>query len=277
MDCGVSPKALVLDLLRVAAPRAIPVRSFVEIGALFGLTGNAVRVAVTRLVGAGLVESDERGSYRLTAAAAPLSAHVEAWRLGENRMRAWSGDWLAVSLAPIASRTARRRSERALARLGYRAAMDGVWLRPDNLAEPRAAMNAKLAELGLEGGARHFIARDFEHDLVARWSVELWHSESTASAQRAMHERLEVSRKKVAKMPVGPAAVETFLLGGAAIRLLSTDPLLPPEIADSAARAALTAAMLEYDRVGRAVWTALGSEAVERSAPVHVVHAGALS
>jgi phenylacetic acid degradation operon negative regulatory protein len=192
-------------------------------------------------------------------------------------MRAWQGEWLAVSLPPSTSRTARRRSDRALERLGYRAALDGVWLRPDNLAEPRAAMNAKLAELGLEAGARDFVARGFEDDLVARWAAELWHCRATASAQRAMKKRLELSRKKVIRMPVGPAAVETFLLGGSAIRLLSIDPLLPPEIADDSARAALTDEMLRYDQVGRAIWAALGSEAIARSAPAHVLHAGGLS
>jgi phenylacetic acid degradation operon negative regulatory protein len=222
------------------------------------------------------VESDERGLYRLAPAAAPLSAHVEAWRRGERRVRPWSGEWLAVWLPKSAARAARRRSERALERVGYRAALGGIWVRPDNLAEPRSTTSDKLAELGLEPGAQAFVAHAFEAELTARWRRDLWQPAKLAAAQRAMRKRLELSRDKVAHMPTGPAAVETFLIGGAAIRLLSTDPLLPAEIADLSERAALTEAMLEYDLVGRTIWAGLGRDAVHQSAPAHLSLAGGL-
>ena len=273
-DREVTPRSLVLDLLRVAEARAIAVRALVEIGALFGFTGNSIRVAVTRLVGAGLVESDERGSYRLTPQAAPLSAHVEGWRRGEGRLRAWSGEWLAVWLPRSAARPERRRSERASSMLGLRPGLTGIWVRPDNLAEPRSATVAKLRELGLESDAHAFSATDFDAELVHRWRVELWKPRELALAQRSMRRRLETSARKVERMPVGPAAVETFLLGGAAIRLLSTDPLLPAEIADPGERAELTRAMLDYDAIGRKIWQALGSEVARRSAPAHLTLLG---
>jgi phenylacetic acid degradation operon negative regulatory protein len=242
----------------------------VEIGELFGLTGNAVRVSVTRLLGAGLLESDERGSYRLSARAAPLSAHVEAWRLGERRVRPWNGEWLSVWLPRSAPRSRRAQSERALGLVGHRAGLAGIWVRPDNLAESPEATARKLAELGLEAEARSFRAHDFDAELVELWKRELWQTKTLVAAQRAMRQRLEQSRRKIHCLPVGPAAVETFLLGGAAIRLLSTDPLLPSEIADTAERAALTAAMLDYDRAGRGIWAKLGSEIVHQAAPAHL-------
>ncbi len=48
--------------------------------------------------------------------------------------------------------------------------------------------------------------------------------------------------------------VETFRVGGQAIRQLVLDPLLPREMLDPEARSRLLAAMIEYDRFGRAFW-----------------------
>jgi hypothetical protein len=48
--------------------------------------------------------------------------------------------------------------------------------------------------------------------------------------------------------------VESFLLGGQAIRQLALDPLLPEPIVAAADRAALVETMRTYDRLGRACW-----------------------
>jgi phenylacetic acid degradation operon negative regulatory protein len=48
--------------------------------------------------------------------------------------------------------------------------------------------------------------------------------------------------------------VESFQLGGDAIRRLALDPLLPDALLPSAERAQLLAAMRRYDRAGRACW-----------------------
>lgn len=75
-----------LDLLRVTDAGALPVRALVATAERFGFTSNAVRVALARLAAEGLVESDERGSWRLAPSTDPLSQHVEAWRYASERM-----------------------------------------------------------------------------------------------------------------------------------------------------------------------------------------------
>ena len=50
--------------------------------------------------------------------------------------------------------------------------------------------------------------------------------------------------------------VESFRVGGAALRALATDPLLPEPIVPARERAALVAAMRDYDAFGRASWSA---------------------
>ena len=94
MSGAVTPRTVVLNAVRVTSEQALPISRLVTIGSLFGFTANALRVAVARLVADGLLESDERGFYRLGSRAAAVQAHVEDWRKGEARMRTWKGEWL---------------------------------------------------------------------------------------------------------------------------------------------------------------------------------------
>ena len=48
--------------------------------------------------------------------------------------------------------------------------------------------------------------------------------------------------------------VESFLLGGRALRQLVFDPLLPEAIAPAEARAELLETMRDYDVLGRTAW-----------------------
>ena len=63
---------------------------------------------------------------------------------------------------------------------------------------------------------------------------------------------------------------ESFRIGGAVLRLLAHDPLLPEPIVIAAERTALVAAMRAYDAIGRASWSDfLSSHGVRHSkAPV---------
>lgn len=243
-----------LDLLRVTEAGALPVRALVATAARFGFTSNAVRVALARLAAEGLVESDERGSWRLAPSTSPLSQHVEGWRLGEKRRRAWRGDWLAAWLPKGAVRGDRARSRRALTLLGFREGLDALWVRPDNLARPFGAVRQSLVALGLEAGAEVFAAHDFSDALVTAWRARLWDTRALDRGYRDARVELERSQTRVGRLPRDRAMVETFLLGGRAIRILATDPLLPDEILPGTERAALHAAMLDYDVLGRRVW-----------------------
>jgi hypothetical protein len=62
---------------------------------------------------------------------------------------------------------------------------------------------------------------------------------------------------RLEKLSAGEAMVESFNVGGRALRQLILDPLLPEEIHPTAEREALFAAMTEYDRLGRLAWAEL--------------------
>ncbi|MEM6991534.1 MAG: PaaX family transcriptional regulator [Myxococcota bacterium] len=272
----ISPKSLVLDLLRVA-PGAESVKGLCEVGALFGFTSNAVRVAVTRLVARGLVESDERGSYRLAAVANPRSDFVERWRLGDKRTRRWQGGWLSAWLPRGQPRAVRRRTLDALALLGFREGLAGVFVRPDNLAQSIEDTRADAAGLGIETGVELFVAGQFAAEVEQRFCASLWSAKALTRRCRSAQRELDESTERLDTMPVERAVVQTFIVGGQAIRVLATDPLLPDAVVDGAARRELTAAMLRYDARGRRVWKRFVEARQLQAAPVHLslVHGGA--
>jgi phenylacetic acid degradation operon negative regulatory protein len=265
----VTPKSLLLDLLRVA-PVAVPVRRLLVVGGLFGLEDNAMRVALSRLCQRGLVESDERGSYQLSASASALSSIVDTWRAGDRRLRSWRGDWVAVAHPRGGPRGARERSQRALSRFGFREALPGLWLRPDNLALARDTLLDGLLSIGLVQDVCCFSARDFPSARVDEWVDDLYAPRKHAAHLRAVTRALSDSQRRVRALSQERALVETFVTGGRAIRALSQDPLLPDELVDGEPRRALTAAMTDYDALGRQLWNGFIAQKRLTLAPAHV-------
>ncbi|MGB5812574.1 MAG: hypothetical protein WBG86_18710, partial [Polyangiales bacterium] len=72
---------------------------------------------------------------------------------------------------------------------------------------------------------------------------------------RTSSDAIAASREKLDAMPTLTALVESFLIGNQALQQLVRDPLLPDEICDGTERRALTRALQDYDRIGKALWT----------------------
>lgn len=266
----VTPRSMLLDLMRVAAPQPCAVRALIDVGDMFGFEANAVRVALTRLGSRGLVEPVRRGWYRYAARAQPLSTFVEQWRLGERRVVDWHGDWLGVWHPRASSRNkAHARSEQALRRLGFVPGPTPLWLRPNNLASRVTGTRERLNSLGLSDGAELFVMSDvsagLRHQVVRAWPVKRIRAEL-----RRVCAELRDSAARVDGLDYRQALVETFMLGGAAIRLLSLDPLLPDELCDGGERRALTEQMLGYDKLGRELWRRAIDRARLTSAPTNL-------
>ena len=119
VDRKITTKNFILDLLRMMESKAISIKGLIFVGNLFGFRENAVRVAVTRLVREGLVESDERGFYHLTPSTNSFSQFIESWHLGEKRRALWDQRWLICHLPRNSQRTERNSSLKALELCGY--------------------------------------------------------------------------------------------------------------------------------------------------------------
>jgi len=251
-----NPRHLILNLLLGTSSEALAARDAVASCALFGVRENSTRVALARLLAAGLIEVAGRGAYRLGPNAAELAAEVATWRRAEQRVREWNGAWIAVHVGGLGriDRVALRSRERALGILGLAELDRGLHLRPDNLVGGIAAVRERLVNLGLEREAAVFVAKDFDAARERR-ARTLWNGNALTRRYRKMSRRLDDWLARAGTFPTEIAARESFLLGNDAIRELVFDPLLPAPLVDIEARRAFVDAVLRFDAAGHAIWS----------------------
>lgn len=249
-------KTLVLDLLgTMRAGASMPVAALVEAGGFFGLPETNVRVALARLLEAGRVARDERGRYRLGDGALPIGRRIRGWRHLERRTRAWRGEWVGVLPADRVRRAERRR-DRVLRLVGCRALDRRLWIRPDNLAGSLEALRGELHALGLPAG--DVVMRVAGLDPATEQRVRrLWHVPALRRGYRASLARLEASAARLPRLAAPAAMVESFLVGGAVLRSLVLDPLLPDDMCPGGERVRLLDRMRDYDLAGRTAWASL--------------------
>jgi phenylacetic acid degradation operon negative regulatory protein len=262
-------KSLILDLLATLRDGSMPVRALVAAGGLFRIDENNVRVALARLLAAGVVERDERGRYRAGARAGAIGRRIARWRRIGDAVRPWDGAWVAV--LGVGGRGGRE-ATRALRFFAFRELAPGVQVRPDNLTGGVPAVREQLGSLGLPSGAIVTRLDDLDDATVAR-ARELWDTRALRASYRAARSALAASGRRLPRLRPGAAMVESFVLGGRVIRQLVLDPLLPDPLVPAAEREALVTAMQSYDRLGRASWAAFMREfevLPEARAPVHV-------
>jgi phenylacetic acid degradation operon negative regulatory protein len=252
-----SPKGLVLDLLSTVRSGSMPVRALIAAGTLFGIDDNRLRVALTRLLGDGLVERDQRGAYRLQRSRG-VSALVAGWRRIEDRTTRWDGRWLAVLTGNTATsngsgRPTKRADDRALHLLGFERLQRGVAIRPANLSESAESTRARLIDVGLRSDCGIALLDELDETTTIR-ARSLWDTAALRRDYARAIARLETGRQRLTQMPEERAMVESFRLGGAVIRQIVRDPLLPPPLVPAGELSALVRAMRAYDAAGRACW-----------------------
>ncbi len=250
-----SARQLLLRLLVAAETGELDAAEAIRACALFGISTNNARVALNRLMSAGLIENTGRGAWRLGAAGRALRRDVNAWREAEGRVRPWDGGWIAVLTHGVkrSDRTAMRAHERALAMLGLRPLDDGLYIRPDNLAGGVAFARDRLQALGLDRTTPVFAARDFDAGRDAR-ARTLWDGAGLEQGYRQGRAVLEESMVRCAGLPLDVAAHDSYLLGDQGIRDIVFDPMLPAPLVSVDERRAFIDAVRRYDEMGRRIW-----------------------
>ena len=249
------PKHLLLELLLASSESPLPVSHAVAAGAVFGISENHVRVTLARLVAQDMVLATERGTYRLGPAAQGLAQDVANWRHAEQRLRPWKGQYVAVHCGALArsDRSATQQRERALHLLGFAELQRDFYVRPDNIEPDIAAIRKRLHTLGLEPQA--VVCGCSAFDTPTETAIDaLWDGTALNHGYRATQQRLEAWLASAARLPTAQAARECFFLGGAAIRQLVYDPLLPEPMVDGALRQAFIDSVHVFDDAGRAIW-----------------------
>ena len=251
-------KSLVLDLLLAADGGSLSAHEAVRCGALFDITANNVRVTLVRLGSEGLIEAAGRGSYRLGPAAQDLAGEVATWRSAEQRVRRWNGGYIAVHCAGLgrSDRAALKRRQRALQMLGFREYEGALYLRPDNIERDLDAVRKRLVTLGLDPRAPVFLASAFGPRQLTQIE-RLWDRKALEASYHKLQKRLHDWIERSDGLDRDIAAREAFLIGGAAIRQLVFDPLLPAPMIDVDARQAFVETVHRFDACGRKIWAQL--------------------
>lgn len=251
----ISPKSLILELFVAAGDVPLPVRVAVDAARLFGISENNVRVSFARLSSAGMIEAAGRGDYRLGEGAIEFARDIASWRHAEARLRKWSGNYLMVYTAALGrtDRAALRRRTRAVSMLGFGELSRGLYVRPDNLAGGVSAVRTRLYALGLDSDAGVFVAAELGEALEKR-ARALWDGRALSVSYRRTERQIDRWLGRAPEIEPDVAARESFLLGGAAIRQIVYDPLLPEELVDVEARHAFFDSVRRMDREGRRIW-----------------------
>lgn len=230
----------------------MPVRALVRAAEGLGISGNALRVALTRLLAQGKLEQSSRGYYGLASGARAVQEHVAAWSRLEERMTPWRGGWVVLHVAGL-PRANQRRRQRALRFLGFAELGPSLQVRPDNLTGGVAGVRFALSGLGLEPEAVVASLGELDSATESR-ARSLWDGRSLERQYDKLSRSLELSGARLESLPIDRALAECFSLGGRAIRQLAFDPLLPEPIVRAEPRVALVREMRAYDRKGRRVW-----------------------
>jgi phenylacetic acid degradation operon negative regulatory protein len=204
---NMTARSVVLSVLLGAHPAWATASELIRLTADFGIKETTLRVALTRMVGAGdLIRSAD--GYRLSdRLLARQSRQDEAMR---PRTRAWRKDWHVVIVTSVGTDARTRAAQRAsMYRKRFGELREGVWMRPDNLdfdLDPDVADRMRVLK-----------ARD---DAPEQLATQLWDLPAWAQAgHRLLDEMAEAS-----DIP------GRFVVAAAIVRHLLTDPMLPAEL-----------------------------------------------
>jgi phenylacetic acid degradation operon negative regulatory protein len=233
-------RSVVLSVLLGAHPAWASAADLIRLTSDFGIKEATLRVALTRMVGAGdLVRSAD--GYRLSdRLLARQRRQDDAMR---PRLRSWHGLWTTLIVTSVGTDARARATLRTtLQHRRFGELREGVWMRPDNLG-------LELDE-ELRGRVRIVQARD---EAPTELAGQLWDLPSWARSGQ----QLLADMSGAADIPA------RFVFAAAIVRHLLTDPVLPDEL-------------LPTDWPGtrlRAVYNDFATELLERRDDIRLVEA----
>ncbi|BCI51777.1 hypothetical protein NIIDNTM18_10550 [Mycolicibacterium litorale] len=200
-------RSVVLSVLLGAHPAWATASQLIRLTADFGIREPTVRVALTRMVGAGdLVRSAD--GYRLSDRL--LARQRRQDDVIDPRTRPWDGTWTTLVITSVGTDARTRAALRnTLQDNRFGELREGVWLRPDNLA---TALPDEVTER-----VRILHASD---DDPAGLAGRLWDLSAWADKGHRLLDDMAAARDIPAR----------FVTAAAIVRHLLTDPVLPAEL-----------------------------------------------
>jgi phenylacetic acid degradation operon negative regulatory protein len=233
-------RSLIASLLLRSRPPRMRGSRLVQWCGLFGVAEGTTRVALSRMVERGELQTQD-GVYEL-AGRVQGRRGAQDWSLDPVLMP-WDGRWRVAVVAP-ASRSATERTalRESMRRLRYGALREGVWTRPDHLPRESApAESWKIADAHCTwwSGA--------PEDDPTILSVALFDGPEWSRRAGLLERHLFLVAGALADAREGSLA-EAFLGGAASLAHIRSDPLLPVELTgDPEAGVALRRAYRTYE------------------------------
>lgn len=200
-------RSVVLSVLLGAHPACASAAELIRLTADFGIKETALRVALTRMVGAGdLIRSAD--GYRLSDRLLARQRRQDGAM--HPRTRPWRGEWLMLIVTSVGGDARTRAALRTVMhdkRFGE--LREGVWMRPDNVTldlDPDVA-----------GRVRVLKARDDAPAELARqlWDLPAW---------------VKTGHRLLGEMAAAPDIPGRFVAATGIVRHVLTDPMLPAEL-----------------------------------------------
>ena len=200
-------RSVVLSVLLGAHPAWATAAQLLLLTGDFGIRESTVRVALTRMVGAGdLVRSEDgyRLSDRLLARQRRQDDAINP------RRRDWDGTWTVLVITTVgAEARARAAMRNSLQDKRFAELREGVWIRPANVE----------VDLGADVDERVRVLRARD-EAPRELAAQLWDLSGWADAGREM----------LTEMAAAPDVPGRFTVAAAMVRHLLTDPVLPDEL-----------------------------------------------
>ncbi|OMC46237.1 PaaX domain-containing protein, C- domain protein [Mycobacterium sp. IS-2888] len=207
---NMTARSVVLSVLLGAHPAWATASELIRLTNDFGIKEATLRVALTRMVGAGdLIRSADgyRLSDRLLARQRRQDDAIDP------RVRAWRGDWVLLIVTSVGNDARTRAALRtAMHSKRFGELREGVWMRPDNLELD--------LDRTLEAQVRTLTARD---DAPAELAGRLWDLPAWA----------HTGHRLLDEMAAAPDVPARFMVAAATVWHLLTDPVLPDELLPS--------------------------------------------
>lgn len=212
-DLGLRPltaRSVMASVLLGSHPPAMAVRSLVQVGDLFGIAEGTTRVALSRMVADGDLDTDDR-HYRLGPRLAARQTEQDRGRYPE--VVEWDGTWEIVVVTEAPGAVQRDRMATSLRGLHLAPTPPGTWLRPANLV--------RHPSQSWPDGCWRFAGRPHHGNPGdVRLARSLWDLDGWARRGEGL----------LVAFHAGTNPAERFVAAAASLRHLRSDPLLPAGI-----------------------------------------------
>ena len=246
-DFGIRPlnaRSLVLSVLLGLPTSRMPASSTGRLAELFDIAPGTMRTAISRMLAAGELTSVD-GGYQLAGSLVERKAAQDIGRRPAGD--AWDGTWWVVTVtSPSRDLAARRDFRTAMANARMGELRPDTWMRPANLAGPRADVGTIVVRGPVDG------------EDGATLAARLWDLEGIARQCAALRDAVDRDVDRLSGEVDGDVA-GGIMLAAAVVHFLRAEPLLPAALTpDGWAADDLRDRYAAFDRaLGRALRRAL--------------------